>query len=120
MLHINRQKHISLNNNFKKRYEGRYIKISAKSKDNNLQITISSLYLEPGGEIFIIQEELFDSNIIARVLNQAETGLNKDGVYHCKSIENLQTIKINDKISEHDKKIRQDNNTFKIMKDFPK
>lgn len=100
--------------------EGRYIKVSAKSKDNDTPMTISSLYLEPGGDINTIPEELFDSDIIAGDLNKAETGLNKDGVYQFKGIVNIQTIKINNKISDHDIKIGQATIRLKINERYSK
>lgn len=63
MLHINKQNILASIITLKNYIEGRYIKVSAKLKDNNLPITISSLYLEPGGDINTIPEELFNSDI---------------------------------------------------------
>ena len=68
---------IILNNNI----EERYIKKNSKSKDNNLQILISSLYLEAGWVIDTISEEFIDSDIIRGALNQAETRQNKYWMY---------------------------------------
>ena len=68
---------IILNNNIKERC----IKKSSKSKDNNLPISISSMYLEPGWDIDSISEELFYSDIIAGASNQAKTRQNKYWMY---------------------------------------
>ena len=98
----------------------RYIQISAKSKDSNIPITISSVYLEPDANIINIPEDIFDSDIIAGDLNNAETGLQKDGIYHFKGIENIRTIQINKKISDHDIKIGEVNVALKLNERFVK
>ena len=95
---------ITLKNNT----EGRYIKISTKSKDIDTPVNISSIYLEADGNLNNIPEEIFDSDIIAGDLNQAEAGLIKDGIYHYKGIEKIQTIQINKRISDHDIKTREE------------
>ena len=74
--------------------DGRYIQISAKSKDINTPVTISSVYLEPNANLKNIPEDIFESDIIAGDLNNAETGLQKEGIYHFKGIENIRQFKI--------------------------
>ena len=44
----------------KKDTEGRYIKISAKSKDIDTPVTISSIYLQPDGNLNNIPKEIYD------------------------------------------------------------
>ena len=85
--------------------EGRYIMISLKSDGNDIPVTISAIYLEPNGDLNKIPVEIFDSDIIGGDLNNAETGLEKIGVYHLKGISNIRTIEINKKISDHNIKI---------------
>ena len=68
---------ITLNNNI----EERYIKKGSKSKNNNLPISISSLYLESGWDIDPISKELLDSDIIEYALNQPETRQKKYWMY---------------------------------------
>ena len=108
MLHLTQQKHISFYHYTKKRHRRQVIKISAKSKDIDTPVNISSIYLEADGNLNNIPEEIFDSDIIAGDLNQAEAGLIKDGIYHYKGIEKIQTIQINKRISDHDIKTREE------------
>ena len=79
--------------------------ISLKSDGNDIPVTISAIYLEPNGDLNKIPVEIFDSDIIGGDLNNAETGLEKIGVYHLKGISNIRTIEINKKISDHNIKI---------------
>ena len=44
--------------------EGKYIKISLKSPDSDVPTTISSVYLEPNGDLNSINPEIFDADIL--------------------------------------------------------
>ena len=81
---------------------GRYIKISLKSPNFDIPLTISSLYLEPDGNINDIPSDVLDADICAGDLNNAETGFKRSGVYHLNGIADIHSIKVNNKISDHD------------------
>ena len=53
---------------------------------NRNNTTISSIYLEPEGTIFGINEVALESDIIGGDLNKAESGLHTKGVFHFKNI----------------------------------
>ena len=48
--------------------------------------TISSVYLESESDLLNIPEEIFDSEIIADDLNNAQNGVQKEDIYHFKGI----------------------------------
>jgi len=48
--------------------------------------TISSVYLESESDLLNIPEEIFDSEIIVDGLNNAQNGVQKEGIYHFKGI----------------------------------
>ena len=48
--------------------------------------TISSVYLESESDLLNIPEEIFDSEIIADDLNNAQNGVQKERIYHFKGI----------------------------------
>ena len=77
---------------------GRYIKVSIQTPKSQNPLTLSSVYLEPNGDINDIPSEVPDSDIIDGDLNNAETGLKRIGVYHLNGINDVSTIKINYKI----------------------
>lgn len=81
--------------------EGRYIKITLKSPNSAIPITISSVYLEPDGDLNAINPEIFDADILGGDLNDAPTNLTRYGVYHLKRINFVKSININKKISDH-------------------
>ena len=57
-----------------------------KNRENANSTTISSIYLEPEGTIFDINEVALESDIIGGDLNKAESGLHTKGVFHFKNI----------------------------------
>ena len=82
--------------------EGRYIKISLRSPNSDVSTTISSVYLEPNGDLNAINPEIFDADILGGDLNDAPTNLTRYGVYHLKGINFVKSININKKISDHE------------------
>ena len=74
---------------------GRFVKIRLKNKMDNNSLTISC-------EIEDINQNIFDSEIIAGDFNEANTALNKLGLYHYKGITIEDEFKFSDrKIFEH-------------------
>ena len=81
---------------------GRFVKIRIKNRMDDNSLTLSCAYLEPTGELEDINQIVFDSDIIAGDFNEANTGLNKLGVYHYKGITIEDEFKFNDrKIFDH-------------------
>ena len=81
---------------------GRYIQLSLKTPKSNKAITLACTYLEPGGDIIKFPEEIMKSDIIAGDMNNANSGLNREEVYHYKGIiiNNKYEIK-HKRISDH-------------------
>ena len=98
--------------------EGRYIKISLKSEGIDIPTTISSIYLEPDGDLNKIPIEVLEADIIAGDLNNAQSDLIKNGVYHLKGIENIKPIKVNNKISDHDIIVGESRARIKVNERF--
>ena len=98
--------------------EGRYIKISLKSEGIDIPTTISSIYLEPDGDLNKIPIEVLETDIIAGDLNNAQSDLIKNGVYHLKGIENIKPIKVNNKISDHDIIVGESRARIKVNERF--
>ena len=81
---------------------GRYIQLSLKTPKSNLAITLACTYLEPDGDINKFPEEIMKSDIIAADMNNADSGINREEVYHYKGIiiNNKYEIK-HKRISDH-------------------
>ena len=81
---------------------GRFVKIRIKNNQDENSLTVSSAYLEPNGEIRDINQIVFDSDVIGGDLNNADSGLNKYGVFHYKGISISDELKFDDnKIFDH-------------------
>jgi len=57
--------------------QGRFIKIRIKNRMNDDSLTISSVYLEPNGDLDDINQIIFESDVIGGDMNKANTNLNK-------------------------------------------
>ena len=75
---------------------GRFVKIRIKNRNDNDSLTISSVYLEPKGELEDINKVIFESDIIGGDMNNANSGLNQTDVFHLKNIEITEKIKLDD------------------------
>ena len=81
---------------------GRFVKIRIKNKKDDNTITISSVYLEPNGELVDINGTIFESDVIGGYMNNANNGLNKINVFHMKNIEITDKIELeNNEIFDH-------------------
>ena len=81
---------------------GRYIKIRLKNRENINSTTISSIYLEPNGDLSDINDIALESNIIGGDMNNSITGFNKKGVFHLKNIFIEEEINIDNKyLTDH-------------------
>ena len=66
---------------------GRSVKVRIKNRRNDDSMTISSVYLEPNGDIEDINHIIFESDVIAGDMNNANSGIQSKGVFHYKNIE---------------------------------
>ena len=66
---------------------GRFLKVRIKNRDNLFSKTVSSIYLEPNGNIEEINETGLEADIIGGDMNDANTTYNKNGVFHTKNID---------------------------------
>ena len=81
---------------------GRFVKVRIKNRNDNNNITISNIYLEPNGELDDINKTIFDSDIIAGDMNNANSELNKTDVFHLKNIEVTEVVKLdNNTLFDH-------------------
>ena len=81
---------------------GRFVKVRIKNRIDDGTLTIATAYLEPDGDIDDINKTIFDSDVIAGDMNNANTGLNVKGVFHMKNIKIEETIEFkNNKIFDH-------------------
>jgi hypothetical protein len=83
-------------------------------------VIISSIYLEPNGDINKIPVEILESDIIGGDMNKTESGLDREEVYHTKGITNIRTIEINKKISDHNIKIGEAKANLKMNERYTK
>ncbi|MGL4521222.1 MAG: hypothetical protein ACRCWQ_01500, partial [Bacilli bacterium] len=82
---------------------GRYIKLQLKGNGKNSGTrTISSLYLEPTEELKCINPLALGSDIIGGDMNNADTGLKRNGVYHYKNIKITSSLQVLNGISDHE------------------
>ena len=75
---------------------GRFVKIRMTNRDDNNSITISSVYLEPNGDIEDINKIIFESDVIGGDMNNGNSGLNQTDVFHLKNIEIIDKIELED------------------------
>ena len=92
--------------------KGRYIKLSINTNAEKYY-TIAGVYLEPNGDKESIPEEIYESDLIIGDMNNCDSGLNKYGIYHYKSMKIAKEISINKKISDHNILLGEANMTFK-------
>lgn len=64
--------------------KGRFIKLLLSSEDTRQAYTISNVYFEPNFNQSY-PNEILNSNIVFGDLNNFESGLTKEGVYHYKN-----------------------------------
>ena len=65
---------------------GRFIKVRIKNRDDINYTTISSIYLEPEGDLLNINDIALESNIFGGDMNNANTDFDRKGVFHLKNI----------------------------------
>ena len=75
---------------------GRFVKIRIKNRDDNNALTISSVYLEPNGDLEDINKIIFESDVIGGDMNNINSGLNQTDVFHTKNIEIVNKIEFED------------------------
>ena len=81
---------------------GRFVKMRIKNNQDENSITLSFAYLELNGELGDINQIIFDSDVIRSELYNADSGLNKHGVFHYKGISISNELKFEDnKIFDH-------------------
>ena len=75
---------------------GRFVKVRMTNRDDNNTITISSVYLEPNGDLEDINKIIFESDVIGGDMNNGNSGLNQTDVFHLKNIEIIDKIELED------------------------
>ena len=81
---------------------GRFIKVRIKNREDINYTTISSIYLEPEGDLLNINDIALESNILGGDMNNANTDFNKKGVFHLKNITIEEEIKFENKyLTDH-------------------
>ena len=81
---------------------GRFLKVRIKNKLDDNSINISTIYLEPNGDINNINSIIFESDIIGGDMNNAQSNLDILDVYHYKNIEIIEKMDFtNNRIFDH-------------------
>lgn len=83
--------------------DGRFVKVRMRDNTSGISRTISSIYLEPTGAMVgtIISEIAMASDFIGGDLNNADTGMNRDGVYHLRNISLIDRLLVPKQVSDH-------------------